>query len=128
MSMRIPSLIVLSLALVLMGAAAAAAQGTTSRVVGTVVDASGGKVPGATVTLTNEATGVSFNTVSGEMGTYSFDAVQVGQYTLAVELQGFKKFVSTNNPVNIGEPATINATLTPGGLAESVEVRASSQV
>ena len=115
-------------ALLLCGAASAAAQGTTSRVVGTVADSGGGNVPGATVTLTNEATGVSFNTVSNEAGSYSFEAVQVGQYTLTVELQGFKKFVSTNNPVNIGDPATINATLTPGGVAESVEVHASSQI
>ena len=126
--MRITFVLSLLVACLLTGVAPAAAQGTTSRVVGTVADSGGGKVPGATITLTNEATGVSFNTVSNETGSYSFEAVQVGQYTLTVELQGFKKFVSTNNPVNIGDPATINAVLAPGGLAESVEVRASSQV
>ena len=126
--MRITFVLSLLMACLLTGVAPAAAQGTTSRVVGTVADSGGGKVPGATITLTNEATGVSFNTVSNETGSYSFEAVQVGQYTLTVELQGFKKFVSTNNTVNIGDPATINAVLAPGGLAESVEVRASSQV
>jgi outer membrane receptor protein involved in Fe transport len=126
--MHIRLLFSLLVASVLCGTASAAGQGTTSRVVGTVTDSSGGKVPGATVTLTNEATGVSFTTVSNETGSYSFEAVQVGQYTLSVELQGFKKFVTSNNAVNIGDPATINATLTPGGLTESVEVRASGQV
>ena len=121
----IPSLLLVCL---LASAAPAAAQGTTSRVVGTVTDSGGGKVPGATVTLTNEATGVSFNTVSNETGNYLFEAVQVGQYTLTVELQGFKRFVSSNNAVNIGDPTTINAVLAPGGLSESVEVRASSQI
>jgi hypothetical protein len=110
------------------GAASAHAQGTTSRVVGTVIDTSGGRIPGATVTLTNEATGVSFTSVTTDAGAYGFEAVQVGRYTLAVELQGFKKFVSTGNQVNIGDPATINATLEPGAIAESVEVRASTQV
>jgi hypothetical protein len=117
-----------TLALCLAVAAPVFGQGTTSRVLGTVTDTSGARVPGATVTLTNDATGVSFNTVTSENGTYLFDAVQVGQYSLVVELQGFKKFVSADNPVNIGEPATINAVLTAGGMSESVEVRASSQV
>jgi hypothetical protein len=115
--------------LMLAGATTSAfGQGTTSRVIGTVTDSSGARVPGATVTLTNEATGVTFNTVTGDSGSYVFDAMQVGQYTVTVELQGFKKFVSTSNPVNIGEPATINAVLVAGALEETVEVRASSQI
>ena len=104
------------------------AQGTTSRVTGTVTDRSGSVVPGATVTLTNEATGVAFTTVTTETGQYSFEAVQVGTYTVAVELQGFKRFSSTGNPVRIGEPTTVNATLDAGGIEETVEVRASAQV
>lgn len=107
---------------------AALAQGTTSRVAGTVTDTTGARVPGATVTLTNDATGVSFTTVTNDTGSYVFEAVQVGKYTIAIELQGFKKFVSAGNQVNIGEPATINATLEAGALTESVEVRASTEV
>jgi len=118
----------LAVLLILITAALAAAQGTTSRVTGTVTDSSGGRLPGATVTLTNESTGVAFTTVTTDTGNYAFDAVQVGRYTVAVELDGFKRFVSTGNPVNIGEPATVNATLQPGGIAETVEVRASSEV
>ena len=106
----------------------AAAQGTTSRVSGLVSDSSGGRIPGATVTLRNEATGVAFSMVSTDAGTYAFDSVQVGRYTLTVELQGFKKFVSSANTVAIGDSTTINATLQPGGVAESVEVRSSSQI
>jgi hypothetical protein len=51
---------------------------------------------------------------------YLFDAVQVGRYTLAVELQGFKRFPSTDNAVNVGDPTTINAVLETGGLEETV--------
>jgi hypothetical protein len=104
------------------------AQGTTSRVVGTVTDSSGGRIPGATVTLTNDATGVSFTTVTNETGSYVFEAVQVGRYTITIELQGFRKFVSAANPVNIGVPATINAALATGAVTEAVEVRSSSQI
>ena len=119
---------VIGIVLILMGSSGAFAQGTTSRVSGTIADRTGSVVPGATVTLTNESTGVAFTTVSNETGAYAFEAVQVGTYSVVVELQGFKRFSSTGNAVRIGEPATINAVLDPGGLAETVEVRASAQV
>lgn len=102
-------------------------QGTTSRVTGTVQDANGGSVTGATVTLTNEATGVSFTTQTSESGSYAFDLVQAGTYSLTVEKQGFKKLVSKGNAVNINQPATINASLEPGGVAETVTVIASAE-
>ena len=114
--------------LVLIAPGLVEAQGTTSRVVGTVTDSTGAVLPGASVTLTNESTGVSFTTVSGDVGRYAFDAVQVGRYTLTVELQGFKRFVATANDVRIGEPTVVNATLTTGGIAETVEVTAASEV
>ena len=119
---------ILALAILALVSATAFAQGTTSRVAGTVTDRTGSVVPGATVTLTNEATGIAFTTASNDTGNYSFDAVQVGTYTVLVELQGFKRFSSTGNAVSIGEPTTINAVLDPGGLEETVEVRASAQV
>jgi hypothetical protein len=98
------------------------AQGTTSRVTGVVSDSTGARIPGATVTLTSEGTGVSFTTVTSEAGTYTFEAVQVGPYTIKVELQGFKTFESTGNVVRIGEPKTVNAVLETGTLAETVQV------
>jgi Carboxypeptidase regulatory-like domain/TonB-dependent Receptor Plug Domain len=111
-----------------LGVVGADAQGTTSRVLGRVTDQTGAVIPGATVTLTNDGTGVSFSTVTNESGNYVFEAVQVGRYTLTVELQGFKKFVSSGNPVNIGEPTTVTAVLETGTVNEAVEVRATSQV
>lgn len=125
---RFPGLLLLVLVAALWAGAHAHAQGTTSRVAGTVTDTSGAFVPGATVTLTNDATGVSFTTVTNASGAYAFEAVQVGRYTVAVELQGFKRFVSSDNAVTIGEPTTINAALELGQLTEAVEVSASSQV
>ena len=104
------------------------AQGTTSRVTGSVTDQTGALTPGATVTLTNETTGVAFTTVTNAAGSYAFDAVQVGSYTLTVELQGFKRFVAPQTAVRIGEPTTVNASLEPGALAETVEVNAASEV
>ena len=88
------------------------AQGTSSRVTGTVHDQAGASVPGATVTLTNEATKVSFNTDTSGSGNYVFDSVQVGTYTVTIEKQGFKKFVSTGNQINVNQPATVDETTT----------------
>ena len=120
--------LLLSVVVVFVCASLAAAQGTTSRLVGVVRDASGGVIPGATVTLTNESTNTSFFTATTAAGTYVFEAVQVGVYTVTVELQGFKKFVATGNPVTIGEPTTVNVTLEPGGVTETIEVKAQSEV
>jgi len=102
------------------------AQGTTSRVSGTVSDATGGALPGATVTLTNQATDVAFTTTSTRAGSYVFEAVQVGTYTVTVEMPGFRRFVSRSNRVTIAQPATIDATLEVGQMAEVVEVTASA--
>src|SRR5260370_36874028 len=103
------------------------AQNATSRVAGTVLDRSGAPVPGANIKLINEGTQVTFTTVSGDAGTYVFDSVQVGDYTLEVEANGFKKFTSRHNPLTIGQPMTINANLEVGTITESVEVSASAE-
>ncbi len=108
--------------------ALAQAQGTTSRVAGTVTDKSGAIVPGASVTLTSDATAISLTTASNDTGGYAFDAVQVGRYTLTVELQGFKRYVARDIPVAIGEPTIVNPVLEPGAIAESVIVLAASQI
>jgi hypothetical protein len=118
---------VICVAVVLLMASVALGQGTTSRVTGIVLDANGGAVVGTTVTLTNEATGISFTTETSQSGTYAFDLVQVGSYTLTFEKQGFKKFLSKGNAINVNQPATINASLEPGGVAESVTVTATAE-
>jgi hypothetical protein len=102
-------------------------QGTTSRVTGTVQDVNGAAISGAMVTLTNDGTGISFNTQTSDSGTYVFDLVQIGKYTVSVEKNGFKKFVSSGNTININQPATINATLEPGAVQETVLVQAGAE-
>lgn len=128
--MKIKSLpkILLCLFLFTSGVGGALAQGTASRVTGSVVDASGAIVPDATVTLTNEGTKVSFTAQTTSTGDYVFDSVQVGTYTVTVERSGFKKFVSTGNPVNINQPATVDVILETGGLNEVVTVEASAEL
>jgi Carboxypeptidase regulatory-like domain/TonB-dependent Receptor Plug Domain len=116
-----------SLLMLLIGTLAAFGQGTTSRVTGTVLDQQGASVPGATATLTNEATKISFTTETTGSGTYVFDSVQVGTYTVTVEKQGFKKFISTGNQINVNQPTTVNVALETGGVSESVTVSSSAE-
>lgn len=103
-------------------------QGTTSRVVGTVTDASGSVIPGAQVTLTNEDTGVTFHTTTTASGTYAFEAIQVGTYRVDVSAAGFRKFTSPGNHVIVSEPTTVNAKLEVGANTESVEVNGAAEV
>ena len=106
----------------------ALAQGTTSRVTGTVTDPSAGSVPGAAVTLTNEATGVSFNTTTSGTGTYTFDLIPAGSYKITVEKTGFKKFITTGNVVQINQPATVNVAMQVGDVSAAVTVEATADV
>ena len=106
-------------------ALSALSQGTTSRAIGTIQDSSGAPVAGAKVTLTNEGTNQSFLTETAVNGTYVFEAVQTGLYTVKVEAPGFKALNSKNNQLSIGQPMTVNATLEVGAVSESIEVIAS---
>lgn len=103
-------------------------QGTTSRVIGIVTDPSGARVPDASVTLTNEGTSVTLTTRTTSTGTYVFDSVQVGTYTITVEREGFKKFVSTGNVLTIGQPMTINVQMEVGSAAQSINVTAAAEM
>lgn len=100
----------------------ALAQGTTSRITGTVTDNSGAAVAGATVTLTNEGTNVSNTTETSDSGAYTFDLIQVGTYSVSVEKQGFKKFLSKQNEVSVNQSATVNVLMEVGGVSETVTV------
>ena len=101
--------------------------GTTSTITGVAVDKDGGVVPGATVTVKNTATGVSFNTVTSGQGTFSVPALEPGTYSVTVALSGFKTF-ATETRLAIGTAAEIKAVLQVGELTEVVNVVSSSEI
>lgn len=101
------------------------AQTGTSRITGTALDANGAIVPGVKVTVTNEGTNASFTLTTGESGTYAFESLQLGSYTVTAERDGFKRFVSKGNILTVGVPLTVNITLQVGGTEDTVEVTAS---
>jgi hypothetical protein len=91
---------------------------------GTVTDKSGAVVAGATVTATNQETGVSRSTVTSDAGFYRISALAPGAYRVDVEAASFKK--GTTNDVSVGAESTrgLNVVLTPGTAQESITVTA----
>ena len=95
---------------------------------GVVVDGAGGVIPGASVAVRNNATGESFEATTNEAGAFSVPAIAVGTYTVTITLQGFRTAVVNDVRVVTATPASIKAILEVGSLAETVEVRAGSEL
>jgi hypothetical protein len=106
----------------------AAAQTATSSITGVVVDSGGGFVPGATVTVKNDATGGESTAVTSSNGTFTVPSLNVGIYTVTVSLQGFKTAILKDVTVTAGIPATVRATLEIGGVSETVVVEGATEV
>jgi hypothetical protein len=105
-----------------LGALPAAAQ-DTGTVSGTVVDNSSQVIPGASVSLTNEATGDTRTAPSDERGVFAFRAVSPGTYTLTIALQGFRSHEQKHNVVNASARLDVGTVkLEVGTLTEVVSV------
>ena len=113
------------LALVLAGlllTSSAFAAEVTASLLGTIRDASGAVVTGATISLTNTQTNVTKKTQSGNDGEYSFTLVPVGQYRLMVERSGFRKYVQDGIILQVNQAAKQDISLEVGAQTEVVEV------
>ena len=102
--------------------ALAQSQGANGAIEGTVADASGGVLPGVTVTITNTDTGAERVVVSNEKGLYRAPLLPLGKYRVTAELQGFKKFEQKDIQLSVGQTATVNATLSVGAVSETITV------
>src|SRR6188474_1466280 len=116
-------LFIAAIALVITTSADALAQTSTSRILGRVVDAKQASVAGATVTVINEATGVSQTQTTTDSGVFAFDSLPVGAYTVAVEQSGFKKYQKTGNHLEVNTPLNIEVVMEIGQLTETVTVQ-----
>jgi hypothetical protein len=117
----------LSLLVVLcLSPANAFAQTGAASLTGIVSDQSGAKVPGATVTATNQATNVAYTTVSNESGNYTITSVPVGSYVLKAELSGFKTATTTAMEVEAKAIVRLDFTLQIGAVEETLLVTGQS--
>ena len=109
-------------------AAGAAAQTTSGRLSGAVLDSSGAVLPGATITLTSEGTNQVQSTVSNETGVYLFPQVPVGSYRVEIALSGFKTATYTKVAIAVGQEYSLTARLELGSLNEVVTVEAGASL
>ncbi|HVG20809.1 MAG TPA: carboxypeptidase-like regulatory domain-containing protein, partial [Blastocatellia bacterium] len=108
---------------------ALAAQGSnTGRLVGSVTNPQGEIVVGATVVVTDNATGKEQTiTTSGE-GTFALPQLEVGTYTVKVTAQGFKTFTANGVKIDLGREYSLNVPLEIGGVTENVTVTAGADL
>jgi trimeric autotransporter adhesin len=107
----------------LITAAQPAAQSAQGGLRGAVKDAQG-VIPGVTVTLTNEGTGVSRDIVSNTAGEYSFPALDPSTYAIKAGVQGFKTFERRGIRIGAQQFVTLDITLEVGTVAETITVTA----
>ena len=123
-------LLTLFAAAVLFSAPPALAQiGQTASLTGTVTDATGAILPGATITVSGEALiGGSRTAVSDENGVFRFPALAPGVYKVTAELSGFKTFSQETVRLQLGQTIVVDPKLEVGGLQETVTITGESPV
>jgi hypothetical protein len=112
-----------ALLVVLMASNFAYAQATAA-INGRVTDQAGAVLPGANVTVTNAATGVSRETVANAEGLYTVPALTAGTYNVKAQLTGFTAFVRNNVELPTGSTLSVDAQLGLANIQESVTVTA----
>jgi hypothetical protein len=104
----------------------ASAQDFRGGITGRILDSSGGRLPGVSVTATNVATNVTSTTTTNGEGDYSILFLNPGTYRISAELSGFKKVVRDNLEVRIGDRLDVPLTMDVGRMEETVSVVAES--
>jgi hypothetical protein len=100
----------------------------TTIITGTVADASGAVLPGASVVAKNNATAEELTATTNDQGNFTIPAVQAGTYTVTVTMPSFKTAVVSDVRVNAGVPASVKVAMEVGGLNETVTVAGGSEI
>ena len=91
---------------------------------GRVLDQQGAILPGVSLTLRGQETGLFRESVSNENGTFSFVGMTPGVYRIEAELPGFKKYQLSNLKLEIGKTVVMDVTLEVGQTSDEVTVMA----
>ena len=108
--------------------ASVSAQTGTSSIRGTISDAQGQVIAGATITIKNDARNITRSAASEGNGSYNITALPPGDYVIEVEAQGFKKSVTTGVKTLVDTASTINLSLEVGAVTEVVTVSSSTEI
>lgn len=100
------------------------AQLNTGSITGYVTDPSGAAVASANVTVTEVRTGVATKGVADSAGLYNITHLLPGQYTVAVESQGFKRFIQQNVTLQVDSTVRVDAKLEMGAVTQEITVTA----
>lgn len=111
--------------LLTIGAIFAQAQSTAADLTGTVTDANGAIVPGATVTAKSDATSIVRTSVANDNGEYKLLGLPPGAYRITAESKGFKKTVISPVTVTIGQAVELTIKLETGEVGVTVDVSGS---
>ena len=109
-------------------ASAASAQTTNARLSGTIRDSAGDVIPDATLTITNLNTNQVRTLQSNATGEFADPSLAPGRYSVTVERTGFQKSVQTGVVLTVSQDATLNVTLNPGSVSETVNVDAGAEL
>lgn len=114
--------------LLLVITAPAIAQVDQGSITGIITDSSGSAVVGASLTLVNEETGLSFSRKTGSSGNYLFSPIKIGTYTLTVSAPSFETLKQENIHVNVSQTVGLNLSLKPGVVADTVTVTSTPEL
>ena len=98
----------------------------TASISGTVTDATGAAVAGATVTAMNVDTGIAATQQTNGQGFYSFQSLALGKYTIDVEQKGFKTYRQTGVVLDVNSALVVDVALQIGQNTEKIEVSSSA--
>jgi Carboxypeptidase regulatory-like domain len=110
----------------LVSAAPAFAQQGTADIRGRVIDQQGAVLPGVTVTVRHQESGLFRETVTGPDGLFLMSAMTPGTYEVSAELAGFKKYSARDVRLEVGRTAQVELKLDVGVVTESVTVTGES--
>src|ERR1022692_3621154 len=91
---------------------------------GTVVDPSGAVVPGAKLTATNVATGLTYTVTSSSDGLFAFLQLPIGDYKVVVEKAGFKTFMEGHIHLDLDQIFNLRVTMEVGAVTDTITVEA----
>jgi outer membrane receptor protein involved in Fe transport len=98
----------------------------TATINGTVRDSSGAVVSGATVLLHSKGTNLDRSVTTNSAGIYVIPQIQPGDYSVKVSQSGFRTEIKSNITLDVNQTATLDLTLTPGSIQETVQVEAAA--